>query len=146
MRARLIVLVVALVALAVLPASAGAAAGGKVFVKTSIDTNTLKVRPHQILLSGDGTLGLLAIKYESYGGPVAKATATAYTRGCTPKCAEGKVLRPRATVRFSDLVECEGKMVYGKLSYVLHGPIPSGFERRAVDDIRPIDERGKPIC
>ena len=49
-------------------------------------------------------------------------------------------------MRFSDLVECEGKMVYGRLSYVLHGAIPGGFERRAVDDMRPIDERGKPIC
>jgi hypothetical protein len=141
-RARLTFLLVALVALA-LPA--GAAAAPTAFVKASIDTNELTVRPHAILLSGDGTLSLYAIHYESYGGVVAKASGRAYTRGCTPDCAQGKVRRPRAAIRFSELVECEGKMVYGKLSYVLRGPVLKGYRRRESFDLRPIGETGKPV-
>jgi hypothetical protein len=144
MRARLTVLVVVLAALAV-PASAIAAQ--TVFIKASIDTNELKVRPHALLLSGDGTLSLYGIHYESYGGAVAKATGHAYTRGCTPDCAQGKVRRPRATIRFSDLLTCEGKPVYGELSYVLRGPVLQGYKRRASFDLRPIAEKtGKPVC
>lgn len=144
MRARLTVLVVALAALAV-PASAEAAQA--VFVKASIDTNELKLRPHAILLSGDGTLALYGIHYETYGGAVAKASGRAYTRGCTPDCAQGRVRRPRATIRFSDLLRCEGKRVYGQLSYVLHGQILKGYKRRESFDLRPLDERtGKPAC
>jgi hypothetical protein len=148
-RARLTILLVASMALLVcLGAMAtGAVAARQVFVKASIDTNELKVRPHALLLSGDGTLSLYGIHYASYGGSVAKASGRAYTRGCTPNCAEGKVRRPRATIRFSDLVKCEGKLVYGTLSYVLRGPVLKGYRRRESFDLRPIDETtGKPLC
>jgi hypothetical protein len=147
-RARLTILLVAFVAL-VACVGAGAAvatAAPQVFVKASIDTNELTVRPHAILLSGDGTLSLYAIHYESYGGAVAKATGRAYTRGCTPNCAEGKVRRPRATIRFSDQVKCEGKLVYGEVSYVLRGPLLKGYKRRESFDLRPISEMGEPVC
>ena len=114
-RARLKVLLVASMALlACAGAIAGsAAAAQRVFVKASIDSNELKVRPHVILLSGDGTLGLERVHYGTYGGAVAKASGRAYTRGCTPNCAEGKVRRPGATLRFSDLLKCEGKWSMG---------------------------------
>jgi hypothetical protein len=144
MRGRLAVLVVALVALG---APVSAIAAQKVFVKASIDTNELKVRPHALLLSGDGTLSLYGIHYEMYGGAVSKATGHAYTRGCTPDCAEGRVKRPRATIRFSDLLKCEGKLVYGQLNYVLHGPVLKGYGRHGSFDLRPLDEKtGKPVC
>src|SRR6201999_20385 len=105
--------------------------------KASIDTDELTVRPHAILLSGDGTLSLYAIHYESYGGAVAKASGRAYTRGCTPDCAEGKARRPGATIHFADQVTCEGKLVYGEVSYVLHGPLLKGCKRRESFDLRP---------
>jgi hypothetical protein len=141
-RARAVVLV-ALVALA-LPGAALAA--GPVFVKPSLNEVPPQVRPHKILLAEDGTLDLYAIHYESYGGPVAKASGRAYTRGCVPDCAQGKVERPRATIRFSKLTRCEGKMVYARLNYSLRGPIPNGFARHATYDLRPVDEAGKPVC
>jgi hypothetical protein len=143
---------VLLVASMALPACVGSMAGNaaaaqRVFVKASIDSNELKVRPHVILLSGDGTLGLEGIHYETYGGVVAKASGRAYTRGCTPNCAEGKVRRPGATIRFSDLLKCEGRLVYGELEYRLHGPLLKGYKRRESFDLRPLDEEtGKPVC
>jgi hypothetical protein len=138
--------VVFLIVILALMVPATAVAGPTVFVKIGIDTDTLKVRPHEIFMSADGTFAFPGIKYESWGGPVAKATSRAYTRGCDPFCADGKVLRPKATLRFSDLLECEGRMVYGRLSYVLHGRILKGFLRRSTEDMRPTDERGKPVC
>ena len=142
MRARLAILVVGLVALAV-PAGAAAA---RVFVKPSLNDVPLQVRPHRILLAEDGTLDLYAIHYESYGGSVATATGRGYTRGCVPDCAQGKVDRPRAKIRLSQVTRCEGKEVYARLEYTFSGPIPGGFERHATYDLRPIDETGKPVC
>lgn len=134
-----------LLALALL-VPAGAVAAEKVFVEPYLNQGPAQVRPHEILLAEDGTLSLYAIHYESYGGAVAKATGRGYTRGCTPDCAQGTVLRPQATIRLSQLIRCEGKLIYGRLRYTLTGPIPSGFKRRATYDLRPIDEHGKPVC
>lgn len=143
MRSRLTLLVVALSALA-LPASAVAAQ--RVFVESYLDQGPAQVRPHEILLAEDGTLSLYAIHYETYGGATATATGRGYTRGCTPDCAQGKVRRPRATIRLSQRIQCEGKLIYARLQYSLTGPIPSGFKRRATYDLRPLDEGGKPLC
>jgi hypothetical protein len=147
-RARLTILLVASMALVVCVGAmaTSAAAAQRVFIKASIDSNELKVRPHAVLLSGDGTPALYGIHYETYGGVVAKASGRAYTRGCTPNCAEGKVRRPGATIRFSDLLKCEGKLVYGELEYRLHGPLLKGYKRRESFDLRPISETGKPVC
>jgi hypothetical protein len=148
-RAPLRILLVASMALLVSAGAmaASAAATQRVFVKASIDSNELRVRPHVLLLSGDGTLGLEGLHYETYGGAVAKASGRAYTRGCTPDCAEGKVRRPGATIRFSDLLKCEGKLVYGELEYRLHGSLLKGYKRRESFDLRPLDEEtGKPVC
>jgi hypothetical protein len=143
MRPRLSLLVAALLVLA-LPASAMAAQ--KVFVAPYLNQGPAQVRPHEVLLTEDGTLSLYAIHYESYGGAVATAAGRGYTRGCVPDCAQGKVLRPRAKIRFSQVTRCEGKLVYARLQYSLMGPIPSGFKRRATYDLRPLDEHGKPVC
>jgi hypothetical protein len=125
---------------------AGAAGGGKVFVEPYLNQGPAQVRPHEILLAEDGTLSLYAIHYESYGGATATATGRGYTRGCVPDCAQGKVLRPRAKIRLSQVTSCEGKMIYARLQYSFTGAIPSGFKRRATYDLRPLDEHGKPVC
>jgi hypothetical protein len=150
-RAQLIAAVAVIVALVGLVggaagASAGGSAGGKVFVEPYLNQGPAQMRPHEILLSEDGTLSLYAIHYESYGGAVATATGRGYTRGCTPDCAQGKVQRPQATIRLSQVTRCEGKLIYARLQYSLKGPIPSGFKRRATFDLRPVDQHGKPLC
>lgn len=144
-RARLALLVVA--AMTVGAALVGSAeASQQVFVEPYLEQGPAEVRPHEILLTEDGTLGLTGIKYETYGGPTATGTGRGYTRGCTPNCAQGKVLRPSAEIKFSRRIQCQGQLIYAKLQYTFKGPIPSGIKRIATYDLRPIDERGKPLC
>jgi hypothetical protein len=144
--AGLAVLVVALVPGAVAGAAEGTGSGGKVYVEASINPEPPKVRPHEILLSEDGTFSLYGLKWTSYGGATATATGSGYTRGCTPDCAQGKVYRPRATVRLSQVKTCEGKSLYTRLKYSLVGPIPKGFLRNGTYDLTPLSEQGKPLC
>jgi hypothetical protein len=117
-----------------------------VFVEPYLNEGAAEVRPHEILLAEDGTVAVTAIKYQSYGGPTATGTGRGYTRGCTPDCAQGKVLRPRAEVKFSQRIQCQGKLIYARLQVAFVGRIPAGFKRRSTYDMRPIDEHGKPLC
>jgi hypothetical protein len=150
--ARLTAVVVAVLAPAGLLGAVGAGAAGagavegKVYVEPYLNDGPAQVRPHEVLLSEDGTLALYAIHYESYGGAAATATGRGYTRGCTPDCAQGKVHRPRATIRLSQVTKCEGKLIYARLQYTFKGPIPAGFKRSATYDMRPLDDHGKPVC
>lgn len=121
-------------------------AGQKVFVEPGIYPGPPKYRPHEFLLSGDGTFSLYAVHYESYGGPVATATGRGYVRGCTPNCAAGKVYRSQAKIKLSQVTKCEGKLIYAKLQYSLTGPVAKGFKRQGTYDMRPFGENGKPVC
>ncbi|HTR76146.1 MAG TPA: hypothetical protein VMH33_12905 [Solirubrobacterales bacterium] len=143
MRSRLSLLVVVLLALAV---PAAAIAAEKVYVESGIYPAPPKVRPHEFLLSGDGTLAIYGVRYQSYGGAVAEATGRGYVRGCTPDCAQGKVYRPQAKIRLSKITRCEGKQLYTKLEYTFQGTLPKGYLRHQVFDLRPIGENGKPLC
>ncbi|MBS1862618.1 MAG: hypothetical protein JSS68_12995 [Actinobacteria bacterium] len=119
-----------------------AAAPKKVYVEQDIVGQELAYRPHAIGLSADGTFALTGIKYESYGGAVATASARAYVRGCTPNCAEGKVYRPAASLRLEAQIQCRGKTIYSKLRYKLDGPLPAGFRRQAIEPLRPVGPKG----
>jgi hypothetical protein len=142
-RRRIALLALALAALAVsFAATALAAAPQKVYIEGDVVGQELVYRPHAIELAGDGTFAMTGIKYQSYGGPVATATARAYVRGCTPNCAEGKVVRPAATLRFEALAQCEGKTIYSKLRYKLRGALPAGFRRQGTESLRPVGPEG----
>jgi hypothetical protein len=142
-RPRLAILALALLALAAAgAATALAAAPRKVYVEGDIVNQELVYRPHAIGLSAYGTFALTGIKYESYGGPVAKATGRAYLRGCTPDCARGKVYRPAATLRLESQARCGGKTIYSKLFYRLAGPLPAGFRRQGTEVLRPVGPEG----
>ena len=123
-------------------AAAIGAAPKKVYVEGDIVSQELVYRPHAIGLSGDGTFALTGIKYTSYGGPTATATGRAYVRGCTPNCAQGKVYRPRATLRLEKQAQCGGKTIYSKLRYSLSGPLPGGFRRQGTEPLRPVGPAG----
>ncbi|MBS1845048.1 MAG: hypothetical protein JST53_11580, partial [Actinobacteria bacterium] len=106
----------ALLAIAVTGAAAAIAAPPtKVYVETDVVSQALAYRPHAIGLAADGTFAMTGIKYASYGGPTATATSRAYVRGCTPNCAQGKVYRPAATLRFESQERCGAKTIYSKL-------------------------------
>lgn len=118
----------------------------KLFVLQNVVTQQLVYRPHKIYLSGDGTFSLNRIQWHSYGGRVARATAIAFTKGCTPTCANGHVDRPRAKLRFTTPIECEGRYIYARMHYALRGTIPSGFVHQRWIPLRPTDELGQPAC
>lgn len=133
----------ALLAVAVTGAAAAiAAAPTKVYVETDVVSQELAYRPHAIGLAADGTFAMTGIKYASYGGPAATATARAYVRGCTPNCARGKVYRPAATLRFESQAMCGAKKIYSKLRYKLEGALPADFRRQGVLDLRPAGPEG----
>ncbi|HVV91458.1 MAG TPA: hypothetical protein VHB53_13260 [Solirubrobacterales bacterium] len=139
------VLFVALALVALTAAWAATALGAapkKVYVEGDIVGQELVYRPHAIGLSGDGTFAMNGIKYTSYGGATATATARAYVRGCTPDCAQGKVYRPSASLRFETRLQCQGKTIYSELHYRLRGTLPAGFPRRGTESLRPVGPEG----
>jgi hypothetical protein len=136
-------LVLALLALAVTSAAAAiGAAPKKIYVESDIVSQELTYRPHAIELAADGTFAITGIKYSSYGGAAATATARAYIRGCTPNCAQGKVFRPKATLRLESQANCGDKTIYSELRYKLQGPLPADFRRQAVLTLRPVGPEG----
>jgi hypothetical protein len=85
-------------------------------------------RPHTIDPEEGNQFYFYAIQWQSFGGPVARATARAYTRGC---CGPNeKVKRPRATLRLTHLTRRGDNRVYARLHYVLHGPLAPYPDRR----------------
>lgn len=101
-----------------------------VLVPRSVVNQELAYRPHAIGLAADGTFALFKIHWLTYGSEVARARARAYVRGCTPDCARGKVTRPKASLRFTNLIPCRGARVYSRLHFLLHGRVPDGGRHR----------------
>lgn len=102
----------------------------KVLVPRSVVNQELAYRPHSIGIAADGTFAFFKIHWITYGSSVARAQARAYLRGCTPDCARGKVTRPKASLRFTNLIRCHGARVYSRVHFVLHGKVPEGRRHR----------------
>jgi hypothetical protein len=127
-------------AIALLGVSSTACANGasnKIYVERDIVNQELAVRPHMIGLAADGTLAMTGIRWLSYGGPVAKAKARAYVRGCTPDCAQGHVFRPRTTLRFTNVTRCRGVRIHARIHWVPRGSLPERRRRRGTESLRP---------
>jgi hypothetical protein len=118
----------------------------QVRVVRALGEDKLYYRPHFFLLSGDGTFGMNRVRWQSYGGAGAKATARAFVDDCIPYCAAGHVTHPAATLRLSKVVDCNGTPIYAHLDYAISGPLPKGFPRRGGYSMRPLGEDGKPEC
>jgi hypothetical protein len=106
----------------------------EVRVKNSINSDHLAKRPHKIVLSHNGSFYLYGLRWQSFGGPVARATGTAYTRSCRT-CAVVQVERPRVTVRLVRLVPRGEFRIYQRLQFFLHGPLPEGFYHRGYQSL-----------
>lgn len=132
----------AIAVLSVLLAAIASAAPPKVYVPTNVVDSQLAYRPHEIVLAADGTFAMSHIHWLSYGGAGARATARAYTRGCTPDCAQGKVTEPAAKLRLGHRVSCRGQLVYTRLHYVLQGKVPAGRRHRGSILLLPLGEAG----
>ena len=124
-RAKVLSGVLFVAALLVLAVSATLAVGAS-SVKI---TNCVKasVRPKALTLTcGDGNTVLTSLHWSSFGGSVARASATFETNTCNPNCAQGKVVRYPVTAKATDPRACKkGLRVYNKLSLVFTGRAPS---------------------
>lgn len=118
-------------------ATAASRAPTKVFVRTAIDGGGLAVRPEAIALSVHGSLSVHALRWDGWGGAVARGRGRARVHGCVPDCNLGKIEYLRVRVRLSEVTECEGRLVYGRLGYRLGGQVPAGVERGGRFDMRP---------
>ncbi|HSS03577.1 MAG TPA: hypothetical protein VLK89_00115 [Solirubrobacterales bacterium] len=103
----------------------------QVFAVQNANTGHIARRPSEIVLGKHGSFSFHGLKWQGFGAPKAHATGRAEIR-------RGKQeWNPRASVRLSFLVE-DGpdRRIYSVVRYVLHGPVPRGFERhgfRVVD-------------
>lgn len=95
------------------------------------------MQPEEVALSVHGSLSLHKLRWESWGGTVAKGSGRARVKACVPDCNLGKVEWPRVTVRLEDRIRCDGWLLYGWLGYRLHGAIPAGAKPRGSVDMRP---------
>jgi hypothetical protein len=102
----------------------------KVLVKDSVVGGRLVERPHRIVLAPKGSFYLRAIRWQSYGDRVARATGMAYARAGCATCAGREVERPRVRLRLDHLHPYNEDLVYRSLHYVLLGPVPRGFAHR----------------
>ncbi len=108
----------------------------EVRVKDNISSEHLAKRPPKMILSADGSFYLYAIKWKSFGGPVARATAVAYTRAGCMTCPGREVAHPRVKLWLTDLTLSGEYRVYGRIQYVLLGPRPAGFTHRGSLSLR----------
>jgi hypothetical protein len=99
-------------------------------VKDDITGDHLAKRPHRIILSANGSFYLRALRWQSFGGEVARATGVAYTRTSCQTCPNREVERPRVRLRLTNLTFHGGYRIYARLHYILQGPIPAGFTHR----------------
>lgn len=118
----------------------------RVFVVNALGSDKLVHEPRAFLLSADGSFGVQALEWGTYGGAVARATGRGYLNDCDPNCAAGEITHPPAKLTLSKVVDCDGTPIYARLRYALSGPLPDGFPRRGGYSTRPVGDDGKPDC
>jgi hypothetical protein len=144
----------AVAALAVLalgvPVGQGAAPTEKVFVQRVPGAEqTLYYRPHVFYLSADGALTLTGVKWRSYGGATATASAVAHTNDCDPYCLAGTYTTHPTKVRLTGRKYCRarGREIYTRLKIHILGNVPENFGNgRESLSMRPVDADGDPLC
>jgi hypothetical protein len=103
----------------------------QVFAVQNANTGHISRRPSEIVLGKNGSFSFHGLKWRSFGGRRAYAIGKAEIR-------RGKQRwNPRASLRLSSLVE-DGpdRRIYSIVRYVLHGPVPRGFDRRGFQAVR----------
>ena len=104
--------------------------GHAVYVAGDGDASHLVFRPLRWTPTGDGSLRFTNIRWQSYGGAVARATATAYAATCVPNCASSPVRRKRVRITLDrpKIFECANEIyVYSRIRFAPRLPNrPSG--------------------
>jgi hypothetical protein len=127
MHARVITVASALLISASLSPSAGAVRGARVYIASSYCTGHAYKPSRVTLACGDGNVYATGIAYSTYGGMVARATATIHANDCMPNCAKGHFHSYRGSLSFRDFVRCkDGRLYYVQARYRAAAPFASG--------------------
>jgi len=92
------------------------------------ETNTLKMRPSAIQMSGDASWIIGRIRWSSWGGATAKGTGTSDVETCEPQCADGGVKTTTSHITLTTLGTLAGHRVYKCMTVTSSGG--SDFARR----------------
>jgi hypothetical protein len=104
-----------LLALAALLATAAIAQAATTVFFQGVDPGRV-VKPKTLFLTGDGTLDVFHVSWQTWGVGQAIGHGTAEYHGCTPDCAAGKSHSAAVTVKLSDMVSCSGKTYYSHVT------------------------------
>ena len=77
-------------------------------------------RPRTLELTGDGTLFVSGVQWNSWGGQSATGTGNAEFHGCTPNCAEAPVHMALVSVDMSIIRTCSGRRYYSAVTLTLN--------------------------
>lgn len=77
-------------------------------------------RPASLQLTGDGTLAVDRVQWDSWGGADATGTGNASYHGCTPNCAAAPVQTSLVSIRLFGLRVCSGRSYYSGVTLTLN--------------------------
>lgn len=80
--------------------------------------------PQEMVLNQHGSLRFYGLHWRGFEESPARGVGRAYVK------ARGVVRRPRVTVTLSDLAEKGESRVYGRVQWVLRGPVPPGVRHQ----------------
>ena len=114
------VLLVSLVAGLGLALVASATAAGSVYFAGAVGGR--QIRPRTLLLTGDGTLEVFKVSWNTWGGSTATGRGRAEYHGCTPSCAAAPDHHARVGISLSRIRRCGSRRYYSHVRLTL----PSG--------------------
>ena len=90
-------------------------------------------RPATLELTGDGTLFVQHVQWNSWGGATATGSGNAEYHGCTPNCASAPVHTALVSIRLSGIRTCGGRRYYAGLTLTLTSGrlLDPGFVQRS---------------
>jgi hypothetical protein len=99
--------VLALLALALLPALGAGKSGPKTYLGGCASSGKAKFKPHKFVLAcGDGSAIFKKAKWKSWGKHKAKGKGVLRLNNCTPSCAQGTFHNHKARIRLSKVLTC----------------------------------------
>jgi hypothetical protein len=101
-------------------------------------SETLKMRPRAIQMSGDASWIIGPIRWTSWGGAIAKGSGTSDVETCEPNCASGGVVKTTSHVTLSTLSSFDGRRVYRCISVSSSGGSSFARRRAAVTHFCPL--------
>lgn len=100
--------------------AASATAAGTVYFAGAIGGR--HVKPRTLELTADGTLEVLKVHWDSWGGATAGGRGRAEYHGCTPNCAAARDHHARVSIQLSRIRQCGSRSYYSHVQLIL----PSG--------------------